>query len=213
MNQYKACSKCKQVKLLSDFDKSRAAKSGHKPACKDCKSQSNKVYRAENKELIRAIHKAWYKNNPEKIKQYQLTAKQNSQSNPEYRKAYYAKNKEKLTARHRQWRAKNHEKARQIEKNYRLNNPEMGRLQNHRRRALKLKNGIYLITTQDSIRLMKNTCFYCGHDSQHLDHVIPLSRGGRHSLGNLVASCAKCNISKNNKTIMEWRVWQKRVLR
>lgn len=213
MTEYKACSKCKQVKPLSEFHKSKAAKSGHKPACKACKSEANKTYRAENKELIKSIKKNWYRNNPEKVKEYQAKAKQNLRLNPEYSKNYYEKNKAKLNAKHREWRAKNHKKAREIEKNYRLKNPQVGRLQSQRRRALKMQNGIFLVTVNDSIKILKNSCFYCGQDSQHLDHVIPLTRGGRHSLGNLVASCAKCNISKNNKTIMEWRVWQKRVLR
>lgn len=31
----------------------------------------------------------------------------------------------------------------------------------------------------------------------HADHVIPLSRGGLHSLGNLVIACALCNLRKS----------------
>jgi 5-methylcytosine-specific restriction endonuclease McrA len=30
----------------------------------------------------------------------------------------------------------------------------------------------------------------------HIDHVVPLSAGGRHSLDNLVLACAPCNLSK-----------------
>ena len=33
----------------------------------------------------------------------------------------------------------------------------------------------------------------------HLDHYIPLSKGGEHTLSNLVISCPHCNLSKNAK--------------
>jgi 5-methylcytosine-specific restriction endonuclease McrA len=38
----------------------------------------------------------------------------------------------------------------------------------------------------------------------HADHVIPLSKGGAHDLGNLVVSCATCNCLKGAKMPDEW---------
>lgn len=35
----------------------------------------------------------------------------------------------------------------------------------------------------------------------HLDHVIPLSRGGDHTMGNVVLSCRKCNCKKSAKVL------------
>jgi 5-methylcytosine-specific restriction endonuclease McrA len=35
----------------------------------------------------------------------------------------------------------------------------------------------------------------------HCDHVIPLSKGGKTVLQNLVPSCPSCNIAKSNKLI------------
>ncbi len=53
-------------------------------------------------------------------------------------------------------------------------------------------------------------CHYCGKDApkgkRHVDHLIPLSRGGAHVLGNLVAACAACNLSKHTKTVDEFAV-------
>jgi len=214
MSESKACSKCKQIKPLSNFHKSKAAKSGHKPACKQCKYLENKVYRNENAEKIKQIKKAWDLKNPEKLAEYRKKA--NSYPSAYIRekaRLYHQKNKDKLNARCRQWRAANHEKARELEKNYRLANPQVGRLQNQRRRALKAQAGVYKITEKDCIKILAKPCFYCGNQSSHLDHVVPLALGGRHSIGNLVASCVKCNTSKNKKTIMEWRVWHAKVLR
>jgi hypothetical protein len=214
MIESKACSKCKQVKPLSEFDKSKATKSGHKPSCKQCKYLANKVYRTENQDKIREIKKAWCLKNPEKLTEYRKKAASNSAIyNREKARLYHQKNKDKLNARCRQWRAANHEKARELEKRYRLANPQVGRLQNQRRRALKAQSGVYKITIKDSTKILAKPCFYCGAKSSQLDHVVPLAIGGRHSLGNLVASCVRCNTSKNKKTIMEWRVWQAKVLR
>lgn len=48
-------------------------------------------------------------------------------------------------------------------------------------------------------------CRYCGSaDYLECDHVIPLSRGGRSRLDNLVTACRACNRSKGAKTPEEW---------
>lgn len=49
-------------------------------------------------------------------------------------------------------------------------------------------------------------CAYCGTTDGpfHLDHVLPLSRGGCNSDHNLTVACAPCNISKRNRTPEEW---------
>jgi hypothetical protein len=41
-------------------------------------------------------------------------------------------------------------------------------------------------------------CAYCGGVANSVDHVIPRSAGGDHSLANLVASCLPCNGRKGN---------------
>ena len=50
----------------------------------------------------------------------------------------------------------------------------------------------------------KKRCCYCGekYDTSeiNLDHVVPRSRGGKTSWGNIVLSCIPCNTKKGNKT-------------
>ena len=50
----------------------------------------------------------------------------------------------------------------------------------------------------------KNRCQYCGRrfrtEELNLDHVVPVSRGGRSTWENVVCSCIRCNIRKANRT-------------
>lgn len=51
------------------------------------------------------------------------------------------------------------------------------------------------------------TCQYCNtfqtRNNLTLDHVIPLSKGGRTKWENIVAACSPCNSKKGNKTHMK----------
>jgi len=51
------------------------------------------------------------------------------------------------------------------------------------------------------------TCQYCGksYDPAHLtlDHILPVSRGGRSVWENLVTCCIPCNLKKGNQTPRE----------
>ena len=49
-------------------------------------------------------------------------------------------------------------------------------------------------------------CAYCGHKKRlEMDHVIPLSRGGRHAIANILPCCRQCNMKKKDKLLAEWR--------
>ena len=51
-------------------------------------------------------------------------------------------------------------------------------------------------------------CYYCEarvpSDKIHFDHIIPLSKGGQHSVENICVSCSACNQEKHNKSIQAW---------
>jgi len=51
-------------------------------------------------------------------------------------------------------------------------------------------------------------CVYCGAAASSLDHVVPRSRGGAHTWENVVASCARCNHTKADRTLVDlgWRL-------
>ena len=49
-------------------------------------------------------------------------------------------------------------------------------------------------------------CAYCGATGISLqrDCVLPLSRGGRYTLDNIVPACRSCNASKCNDEVTSW---------
>ena len=49
-------------------------------------------------------------------------------------------------------------------------------------------------------------CAYCGADGVALqkDCVLPISRGGRYTLTNVVPACRPCNASKSNDEVTSW---------
>jgi 5-methylcytosine-specific restriction endonuclease McrA len=49
-------------------------------------------------------------------------------------------------------------------------------------------------------------CAYCGSPSGDLqrDCVLPISRGGRYTLDNVVPACRSCNASKCNQEVTAW---------
>lgn len=64
------------------------------------------------------------------------------------------------------------------------------------------EKGRYLIFERDKFR-----CIYCGrttyaHDIVlHVDHIIPVVRGGKDTADNLVTSCEDCNVSKQSSIL------------
>lgn len=69
------------------------------------------------------------------------------------------------------------------------------------------------VTSRDWINLVRhyrNLCAYCGGNTGgiHMDHVIPVSRGGRHAIGNVLPACQACNLAKGAKLLAEWKRWR-----
>lgn len=65
--------------------------------------------------------------------------------------------------------------------------------------------------TQADIKLQyssqKGKCWHCGkacNGTYHIDHLIPLSRGGTDKASNIVISCPTCNERKHDKYTWEW---------
>jgi len=57
-------------------------------------------------------------------------------------------------------------------------------------------------------KLAEGRCHYCGRSTPAreltMDHVVPLTRGGRSVKSNLVTCCKECNNRKKNLLPQEW---------
>ena len=59
----KSCSKCKEVKDLSEFHNSSTSSDGKKAACKSCRNSESKEWNLENKERKSETNRWWSKKN------------------------------------------------------------------------------------------------------------------------------------------------------
>ena len=109
----------------------------------------------------------------------------------------------------------NTERNRQKVREWRLKNPdkERSRIYIRRRRLLGWENAQITITpeakrlTSDEWEEIKQQydycCAYCGESQKALtqDHVKPLSKGGLHTVKNVVPACRTCNSKKAAKLV------------
>ena len=99
----------------------------------------------------------------------------------------------------REWSQANRERRRVIAQNYK-----------RKRREWEQASPSAGITARDWLRTLNrwgHRCAYCGAAGLlHMDHVVPLSRGGAHTIGNVLPACQGCNLSKHNRCLTEWQM-------
>lgn len=69
------------------------------------------------------------------------------------------------------------------------------------------RGGGACLTVADWMRLRDafgGQCAYCRGPGCHIEHVVPVSRGGGTSIWNLVPACERCNMSKRRMDPTEW---------
>jgi len=211
----KVCSKCRQPKPLSEFRSNRRRKDGLHPQCKSCERD----YALANKERIDAYQKQYQEQNRERISAHHAEyRKQNAEHLREMRQQWLAANPEKnRDAKRRSYEAKRAEYKARTRRNA-LDNPERTRSYNRawknrnpakvqelrmRYNAQKVAATIETVDYEAIYRRDKGICHICLNpvpkSRLHFDHVIPLSKGGPHSMENIKVSHARCNVKKGNR--------------
>lgn len=176
MSEYRVCVDCSQALSLDNYYIYPTGKTYIR--CKLCHKLLNRANRKKNSATYAQTQRRKYWLDPDIARQ-----------------------------RSRDWATNNRSKVSEINKKHAQKYPEKMREKGARRRARTENNGIFFITSQEKLKLYNSSCFYCGSkESIQIDHVIPIARGGRHSIGNLVAACARCNNQKKARYIMEWRL-------
>jgi 5-methylcytosine-specific restriction endonuclease McrA len=82
------------------------------------------------------------------------------------------------------------------------------RVRHARRRQRRLARVVNDLTEPEwgALREAWGGCAYCGATDRPLqrDCVLPISRGGRYTVDNVVPACASCNASKCNAEVVSW---------
>lgn len=172
--QLKVCNKCNLVKNIFEFSFSNKAKLYYRSICKLCDAEQTRNYYKNNKEKCLLADKQYREVNKKKLSAYN--------------KKRYVDNKDEFLQRQREYRKTEKGKASKKNDNF--------------RRRLITKHGD--VTTVQILDLDKNAkvCYWCNtllkDKKVHIDHYVPLAKGGEHTLSNLVVSCSKCNLSKKD---------------
>lgn len=173
--------------------------------------------------------KRWREKHPERFKESQQRYKENNPgASTAASRRYYARNAESEKARSMEWREANCEESRRHRresyyrhrdkniaamKEWAKKNAEKNRNYQHVRRTRKQNNGIFIISNKDLRKLIRGACVECGSkDRIEIDHIIPISRGGTHGIGNLQTLCHDCNRNKRNRLTIEWHKYKNLML-
>jgi len=181
----KKCSCCGEWKPFDSFRSQRGTKSAKtgialQSYCVACSLRKSNEWAATNIDAKRRHRAAAYWRSPEKHR--------------EYKRNLPAEKRAEINARHAAWRKANTEKV------YMWN-----RLRRHKERGageMPARHDVLrMLCAQDA------ACTYCGcvlSGKFHIDHMIPVSRGGSNSIDNLQILCPTCNMRKGAKTHEEY---------
>jgi 5-methylcytosine-specific restriction endonuclease McrA len=180
MSDTKFCGKCSQTLPTSEFHKCKSKRDGLRSNCKACVKAYTKT--PEGKATIAKAVAKYRKTEKGKAVQAKARAKyQRTDKGKAVKAKYYKTEKGKAVAA----------------------------ADKHRRRARMKNNGGKL--TKEQIREIQatpnKTCFWCEVDcneNYQLDHIVPISKGGRNSRCNIAVSCPTCNTKKGDKDLSEW---------
>jgi len=128
-------------------------------------------------------------------------------------KNWYAANKKEKQQANKAWKQANSDRNRELDRNSYHANVEERRLsariyQSHKRADKNSAFGSYTSEEADWLYDSQHgLCYYCGVRlvDYHIDHMLPLTRGGTNFLENLCCACPECNISKGQMTSSEYR--------
>ena len=201
------CNKCSNDYPATSeyFFADKRYSSGFRSPCKQCIVD----YRAANKEQLQTTRKKFYQGHAEEIKHASKTYDQLHKEHVRLRGQQYREaHKERIQLRRQEYEKVNRKRFCLYRQQWMKNHPDLVAVLNNRRRSRKKSaNGSYTPQQiQAQYERQKGKCYYCQLEitKYHVDHVVPLSRGGSNGPSNLVIACCHCNTSKRDKLPHEW---------
>lgn len=163
--------------------------------CGSCKKLYADAYNKANAEKIKSYVSEWYLLNKEVVNK--RSAK------------YYSENKSKIDEKTSAWQKSNPLKCREYSSKWRSENPLSTRITNQNRRGRIVAAGGILSKglANKLFKLQKGKCACCKDDlgdNYHLDHIVPLSKGGSNKDENMQLLTQRCNLQKGNKDPIEF---------
>lgn len=174
----RTCTKCGEVKPLSEFPIKNARTGQRRTHCKGCRAIEKAAYQLANAEAIRASNAA-----------------------------YRAANRAALAERERAWREANPDRYSAIHSKHKAANKDAVNAATHRRRArIKGNGGSYTAAEWRAIKAVHDfRCLLCGRQEPEItltvDHIVPISAGGRNTAENLQPLCKSCNSKKYRQAL------------
>src|SRR6266705_5616843 len=209
----KQCSSCKQFFPATPqfFSRCKGHKDGLQSLCKPCTKEYKKQHYQANKERISKKQKAYGATHKEqqrkRMERYMVTHREDYLA---YHKEYYIDRRDQTLEQMKQHYVMHNERIRARVRRYEKTpqGRRVARAHWHRYRAQK-KASIGTYTAQDIYEQherQKGRCYWCHKKlvEYHIDHVIPLSRGGSNAPDNLVLACPTCNMRKAARLPSEW---------
>lgn len=126
-----------------------------------------------------------------------------------YHAAYREQRRQLLRAKNQAYRATEEAKARkrESERAARAANPERSDWRSRNWRHRLRANGGAGVSHAEWRALLEEyggCCAYCGGVATEQDHIVPVSRGGRHEVANIAPCCRSCNAAKGSRPTTEW---------
>ncbi len=216
----KMCKKCYVLKDIDEFSIEKKNKNGYSGECKTCKKERCRLYREKNKDNMRGYRKEYGQKNKKKIAaKNTLYRRKNTAKIKANNEIWREKNKKDIADKARKRYDNNKEEILAYSKLYRDSNKELIKLYQasdsgkevKRRRSVKREMRIRETRdgsiTPETLKVLfskqNGRCYMCNCDltrlesrKVHVDHIKPLSKGGKHRLKNVAWSCMGCNLKK-----------------
>lgn len=200
VSTHKACTKCGELKPVDAFNSDKSKTGGRYPSCKICANNAAKKFREDNPEHVLQRNAGYRVKHAEKRRAYQRKYRiEHPGYYSEYMRQWAKDNPQKIAAYRKKTRAT-------------VNSRESHKIGMRIRQARLRATGTF---TRSDVELLKRNqtdkqgrihCWWCNKpiSKWHIDHVIPVSKGGTNTPGNLCLSCPECNHKKSAQMPSEW---------
>lgn len=211
VSEVKFCKKCERNLPKSDFYKHHETRDGLRGLCKTCFKAQCK----SNPNRLKSAKARYYKNveaSRAKVKlRSEIYRERHKDRLAVERRAKYREDPTVILSAAARWRKNHPDRARQSSLNWHAKNPDRAAHYEANRRALKRGGGQTKISPQEWILKQQEYDFRCAYcfalTKLTRDHVVPLAKGGKHTIGNIVPACITCNSSKSKTELLEW-LWK-----